>query len=59
MSSSEEYLESLLQSMMNGEVATPSNAEANAERQKSAIAMLTGEEPEQDLPTIGERDTFF
>ncbi len=57
MSSSEEYLESLLQSMMNGEVATPSNAEANAERQKSAIAMLSGEEPEQDLPTIGERDT--
>lgn len=57
MSSSEEYLESLLQSMMNGEVATPSNAEANAERQKSAIAMLSGEEPEQDLPTIGENDT--
>lgn len=48
MSSSEEYLENLLQSMMNGKVATPSEDDLNnPDRQKSAIAMLSGEEPEQ------------
>ncbi|MCM1426060.1 MAG: hypothetical protein NC118_05590, partial [Eubacterium sp.] len=51
MSSSEEYLENLLQSMMNGEVASPSEQELNdPDRQKSAIAMLSGEEPEPVLP---------
>lgn len=43
MSSSEEYLENLLQSMMNGE--TP-NSEPDAGKQKSAIELLSGEEPE-------------
>ena len=51
MSSSEEYLENLLQSMMNGEVASPSEDDLNdPERQKSAIAMLSGEEPEPVIP---------
>ncbi len=51
MSSSEEYLENLLQSMMNGEVASPSEDDLNdPERQKSAIAMLSGEEPEPIMP---------
>ena len=51
MSSSEEYLENLLQSMMNGEVASPSEDDLNdPERQKSAIAMLSGEEPEPVMP---------
>ena len=47
MSSSEEYLEKLLQSMMNGEVATPPNDEGNESNSISAFEMLTGEEPEQ------------
>ena len=47
MSSSEEYLENLLQAMMNGEVAKPSEDELDSsDKPKSAIEMLTGEEPE-------------
>ena len=43
MSSSEEYLEKLLQSMMNGENMPNSNTSGR----KSAIELLSGEEPEQ------------
>ena len=46
MSSNEEYLENLLQSMIDGKVASPSKKDvSNSGRQKSAIEMLTGEEP--------------
>ena len=56
MSSNEEYLESLLQSMMNGNVAGSSSKDSNHEaRPKSAIEMLTGEEPEQ-APFVSEVD---
>ena len=50
MGSNEEYLENLLKSMMNGEVANPAEKNLNeAGKKKSAIEMLTGEEPEQAL----------
>lgn len=53
MNSNEEYLENLLQSMMNGKVAAPSEEDLNnPDRHKSAIAMLTGEEPER-TPSMG------
>lgn len=42
MSSSEEYLENLLQSMMNGEA--PNTSETETGKQKSAIELLSGEE---------------
>lgn len=47
MSSSEEYLENLLQSMMNGEA--PTSSEREAVKQKSAIELLSGEEPENTI----------
>ena len=46
MSSNEEYLEKLLQSMMDGKVADSSRGGSGTGRAKSAIEMLTGEEPE-------------
>lgn len=57
MSSNEEYLENLLQSMMNGE--TPA-AEPDAGKQKSALELLSGEGDEQSATDmLSNMDDIF